>query len=203
MQLQETFSSSNNGQGRGRPRSRRGRPRRLDGNIFAPISLDNIFEQNEKIMQIDDFSKIPIFFMELTRNMSKEQLDNFKREQISDDPKMWAHLKNEFLEVGEDRKKMFWMVLLEKTARVLFWSPEMIKEICVFIILYDQLKSGKYKFPEDFLKSIIEKVKKSDCEKLKKLLNDKNEKQRKECENFLHNLVKCFEEWESHFELFK
>ena len=196
MQLQELFSSSNNGQGRGRPR-------RLDGKIVVPISLDNIFEKNEKIMQIDNFAKIPISFMSLTRNMSKEQFDKFKREKMSYDQKMWTHLKDKVLEVGTDRRKMFWMVLLEKTARVLFWSPEMIKEICDFIILYDKLKSGEYKFPENFLKSIIEKVKKSDCEKLKKLLNDKNEEQRKECENFLHNLVKCFEEWESHFELFK
>ena len=82
----------------------------------------------------------------------------------------------------------------------------MIKDISDLIILYDKLKSGTYLFLDEILNSIIEEVKNVNYTtfgKFKKLLNDKNEEQRKECENFLHNLVKCFEEWESHFELFK
>lgn len=133
----------------------------------------------------------------LVKEMKDDQLSEFKKGQICDEPKMWAYLRENMMKVGKNRRKMFWMILLEKTARVLFWTEGMVKDVYDLIIINDQLKAGDYMLQDDRLDSIMQKVKdmnSTNFGKFKKLLYGKNEAQRKRCEDFIKNLVKCFDE---------
>ena len=185
-----------------------GRPKKTASEFLAKeIKLEEILDKDKKlIMRIDRFADIPIFFCQLTEKMNSEKLKELRSEYV--DPLLWIYLSEKVFKVGECKRKKFWMILLEQTTKVLFWHENLVRDICDLMIAYDKRKFGEegFLFEDDLHKLILKEIRERQNEKFKlinRLLNEENQETEKKCEDFIKNLIRCFDAWKVQFKNFK
>ena len=188
-------------------KSHAGRPKKTAYEFLTKeIKLEEILDKDKKlIMRIDLFANIPIFFCQLTEKMNREKLKEL--ELISDNinpPGIWMHLSEKVFKVGECQRKKFWMILLEQTTNVLFWHENLVRDICDLMITYDKRKFEEkcFLFQDDLHKLILNEIRERQNYNFKlfnRLLNEENKETEKKCEEFIKNLIRCFEDWKAQF----
>lgn len=185
-----------------------GRPKKISSEFLAKeIKLEEIMDKDNKlIMRIDRFAEIPIYFCQLTEKMNTEKLKELRSDYI--DPLLWKHLSENVFKVGECKRKKFWMILLEQTTKVLFWHENLVRDICDLMIAYDQRKFGEagFLFEDDLHNLILKEIREKEHEKFKllnRLLREENADRERKCEEFIKNLIRCFDSWKVQFKNFK